>query len=464
MPADVLVVEDDGPLRHLLSTFVREMGHAVRGVATGQEAVDQYARNRPDLVLLDIKLPDVDGLQVLRRLKELDRRCPVVVMSSYSGADTIVEAIKLGAENYLTKPTPLPELRVLIDTLLEERLSGGQGDTWEVQGVIARSPAMHEVLRMVRRVADTRATVLIRGESGTGKEVIARAIHLLGASAAGSFVPVDCTSIPANLMESELFGHEAGAFTDARRRKRGLLELADHGTLFLDEIGLLPLDLQAKLLNVLETQSFRRVGGTEQVQVAVRFLAATNEDLEEAVHLGRFREDLYYRLNVVPIDLPPLREREDDVLLLAEHYLEVFTSLHATPPRRLADDARALLRSYSWPGNVRELRNVVERVVLMTDKRTIHADDLIIDRRARHARGEPSSGQPVLAGGLRLEADGRLSVVFPPQGMPLAGVERALIEAALQHTTGNVTRAAALLRVSRDTLRYRMAKYGLEGT
>jgi DNA-binding NtrC family response regulator len=309
---------------------------------------------------------------------------------------------------------------------------------------------------MIRRVAPTRTTVLIRGESGTGKEVIARAIHLLSSLARKLFVTLDCTNIPNNLMESELFGHERGAFTDARSRKIGLLESASGGTLFLDEIGLMSVDLQAKLLNVLETQRFRRVGGTEEIEVAVRVLAATNEDLEKAVHEGRFREDLYYRLNVVPVDIPPLRDRGNDVLLIADHYLQQYTSLHGVPPRQLSEEARALMLAYPWPGNVRELKNTIERVVLMTDTRIIPASALSIDRRSRRARDEAQGSV------LSIDPEGQMSVDLPPDGLALEEVERQFIQAALVHTGGNVTRAAELLRISRDTLRYRIAKFAIE--
>ena len=320
-----------------------------------------------------------------------------------------------------------------------------------LEGVIGESEAMDRVFQILHRVAHTKATLLIRGESGTGKEVVARAIHNQGVFAGKSFVTVDCTNIPANLMESELFGHERGAFTDAKSQKRGLMEMADGGSIFLDEIGLLPLELQAKLLNVLETQRFRRVGGTVEMTVSVRFLAATNEDLEEAVRVGRFREDLYYRLNVVPIDLPPLRERDDDVLLIAAQVLEEYTTLHGTQARYLSDDAVALLRSYPWPGNVRELRNVIERAVLMSDLDVIDAEDLIIDRRGRR-KDEGKIG-------FRVDSDGQIQVEFPPAGLPLEEVERKLIQAALRHTHENVTKAAELLHISRDTLRYRISKY-----
>jgi two-component system NtrC family response regulator len=454
MAAEVMVVEDEVVLCRFLLEFLEGIGYTACGAESGEEALDLFVEARPSLVLLDIKLPDIDGLEVLQRLKEIDPTCKVVVMSSYSAVGTVVRAMKRGAETYLTKPTPLPELQVLIEHLLEKP-AGGEEIVTEMEGVIGRSPAMQQVLNMVRRVANTSATVLLRGESGTGKEVIARAIHQQSPSASKAFVAIDCASIPVNLMESELFGHERGAFTDARTQKKGLMEMADGGTLFLDEIGLLPIDMQSRLLHVLESQQFRRVGGTEEISVSMRFLAATNEDLEEAVHQGRFREDLYYRLNVVPIDLPPLREREDDVLLLAEYYLQFYSSLHQRGPKRLADDVLPQLRDYAWPGNVRQLKNAVERAVLMAEGEVIAAQALVLDRRARRADATST-------GTLQIDAEGSIAVIFPPQGLALDQVEQAFIQAALQHVGGNVSQAAALLHMSRDTLRYRIDKYGLD--
>jgi len=328
----------------------------------------------------------------------------------------------------------------------------------ESEGVVGESAVMQDLSRLVERVASMRATLLIRGESGTGKELIARAIHQLSNRKDHAFVTVDCTNIPANLMESELFGHERGAFTDASTAKKGLLEIAGGGTVLFDEIGLMPLELQAKILNVLETQRFHRVGGTVEIQVDVRFLAATNEDLEAAVRDGRFRDDLYHRLNVVPIDAPPLRTRGDDVRHIADHVLAEYTRIHGTGVRRLGESAQLLLSAYAWPGNVRELRHVIERAVLMTDRTVIRADDLIIDRRNYAAA---TANPPQQNSAIRLDDAGGISVEFPPQGLALEAVERELIRAALEKSGRNVTRAAQLLQVSRDTLRYRIGKHQL---
>jgi len=448
-----MVVDSDPELRQSLKTFFEKLGFDACTVATGREALARYAAEKPLLVLLDLQLPDMDGIETLKQLKMIDHLSKVVMTSVYSKVSRVVEAIKLGAENYLTKPVPLAELRVLVNNLLESRSAVLQTDS-ELGGVIGKSALMQDVFRMVRRVADTSATILIRGESGTGKEMIARAIHALGSSRDKLFITVACTSIPTNLMETELFGHERGAFTDARQQKKGLLEMADGGTLFLDEIGLLPLELQAKLLNVLETQKFRRVGSTGELQVSVRFLAATNEDLEEAVKDGGFREDLYYRLNVVPIHLPPLRLRSEDTMLLSEYFLQVYTSRYVAPIRRFSEDAQQLLQAYPWPGNVRELKNVIERAVLMTEGDLIDAEDLTIDRRVRK---EPSA----LSSAVKISGEGKIEIAFPAQGIPLAVIEEQVVQAALQHTEGNVSRAASLLHITRDMMRYRIAKYGL---
>jgi len=331
----------------------------------------------------------------------------------------------------------------------------GTAPVEQLDGVIGESPAMGAVFSGVRRLARSGSTVLIRGESGTGKQLIARAIHALGADPGRAFITVDCTNIPSNLMESELFGHEPGAYTDARTLKRGLVEMADGGSLLLDEIGSMPLELQGKLLGVLETEQFRRVGGTDEITVSVRFLAATNEDLELAVRAGRFRQDLYYRLNVIPIELPPLRDRGDDVILIAEAALAEFTSRLGVGPRRLGDSAVALLRHYSWPGNVRELRNVIERAVVMTDRDVVRAEDLVIDRRARERK-------EVTPGLIRIDGEGQVGVVLPPEGISLEKLEQELVRAALVQSHGSVTGAARLLDLTRDTLRYRLSKYGID--
>lgn len=462
----ILVIDDEATVLDLLDAALREFGYEPICVSNSTEGLQRYTEQEVDLVLVDLGLAGMDGLEVIRQLRQLDDKARAIVMTGSASVESAIQAMKSGAMDFLTKPLDLPNLKIVLLRALERKRQTERFQELESQsrepapysGLLGQSPAMQEVFRMIRRVATTNATILIRGESGTGKELVARAIHSSAFDEPRPFHTIDCASIPANLMESELFGHERGAFTDAKEKKRGLLELANGGTLFLDELGLMPLDLQAKLLNVFETLEFRRVGGTETLKVSLRFLAATNEDLEDAVHDGRFREDLYYRLNVVPIHLPALREREDDVLLLSEHFLDVYAKLHELPERSLSDDARSLLRYYPWPGNVRELRNVMERAVLMTDDSTIGAGDLAIDRRNKGRTPEPAASTNTID----IDDTGTLHIhAFPEGGISLEDVEKQLVAEALRHTGGNVTRAATLLKTSRDVIRYRITKYGL---
>ena len=315
---------------------------------------------------------------------------------------------------------------------------------------------MRAVFDLIDRVADTPATVLITGESGTGKELVAQEIHRRGGRAPRAFVVVNCTAIPANLLEAELFGYEKGAFTDAKIRKRGLLELADGGTVFLDEIGLMPLELQTKLLGVLETRSFRRVGGMEDIRVDVRFVAATNEDLEKSVSTGRFRKDLYYRLNVVPVHLPPLRDRGEDTLNIARHFLGIYSQRYVKGHCRLSQGAERWLLNYPWPGNARELRNVIERAVLLSSGDLLQAEDLAIGKSEKDLALQEDSPA------LEVTGLGEIRIAIPTWGIALEDVERKLIEEALTKAEGNVTRAAQLLHLSRDTLRYRIEKHGID--
>lgn len=460
----VLVIDDEAAVLDMLRFVLDEFGYDSLLVDNAADGIRAYTEERADVALVDMGLPETDGLDVLRQLRLLDEGVQAIVMTGSASVDDAVLAMKSGAVDFLSKPLDLSNLKIVLQRALDKKRqserfkeleSRADDGTSSFAGLLGTSQAMQEVFRMVRRVAATSATVLIRGESGTGKELIARAVHSVADEDGRPFHTIDCANIPVNLMETELFGHERGAFTDAKEQKRGLMELADGGTLFLDEIGLMPPDLQSKLLNVFETRTFRRVGGTKELSVSVRFVAATNEDLEDAVRAGRFREDLYYRLNVVPVHLPPLRERDDDALLLGEHYLGLYTNLHELPARRFSRDARALLRSYPWPGNVRELRNVIERAVLMSDGAEIGAGDLAIDRRSSRRVPEPEgTGVEIEDGSLRIQS-------FPPGGISLEGIEKQLIQEALRHAQGNVTRAAVLLQTSRDVVRYRINKHGL---
>ncbi|OGG49021.1 MAG: hypothetical protein A3F84_14390 [Candidatus Handelsmanbacteria bacterium RIFCSPLOWO2_12_FULL_64_10] len=454
MSANVMIIDDDEALCVAVSRLLSNRGYRIRAAHSGEEGLALCVQEMPTLVLLDLHLPEMDGMETLRRLKAMDRACRVVLITAYDKARSVVEAMRLGAEDYVTKPLPMEELLVLVGKLAGQPASEGPEGRNGLKEIVGESPAIAQVFEMIRRIAHTSSTVLITGESGTGKELVSRAIHLISDRTDQPFLSINCVSIPASLLESELFGYEKGAFTDAKAQKRGLVEVAGSGSILLDEIGLMPLDLQGKILTVLETRQFRRVGGTEEISAECRFIAATNRDLEKAVKAGEFREDLYYRLNVIPVHLPPLRERGDDVLLLARHFLDEYSRRHQKPSRELSEDARVLLRAYLWPGNVRELKNTIERAVLLTDGPMIRASDLSIDRRAR-GRGP---GRAVSLETFEKEA---VHISFPPGGLSLNEVERQVIEKVLHHTRGNVSRAANLLHVSRYTLMYRMRKHGI---
>ncbi len=451
--ASILIVDDEAFLRDQLGRILEEEGYAVQGVGTGAEAQAAFEAEPPDLVLLDLNLPDRHGIEVLRDLKARDPDLLVIVITGYGSVESAVESLKLGAYDYVKKPFKADAIKLIVRLALEtqtlrrrvrvlrERELGPGGP------VIAESPAMREVLRQAEDVAahpDT--TVLITGESGTGKEVVARLIHNLSPRAQAPFLEVNCAAIPGSLLESELFGHEPGAFTDARRPKEGLLEAADGGTVFLDEVGDMDPGLQAKLLRFLETRRFRRVGGVREARVDVRVIAATNRDLREAIRERGFREDLYYRLNVFPIHVPPLRERPEDVLPLAQHFLEEFARRFHRPVSAISPEAQARLRAYPWPGNVREVRNLMERLAITCRGRQLGPEDL-----PPEIRGDAAAGP------------GRW--VLPAEGCDLEALERdlarCLIGQALERTGGNVSQAARLLGLPRGTLRHRMESLGI---
>jgi DNA-binding NtrC family response regulator len=448
MSERILLVDDDDTLRETLADV---LGRDYQVVQAGDVATAlAQARDQAfDLALLDLRLPDGNGLDVLRQLHELDDRLLVVVMTAYPEVRTAVSALKAGAYDYLNKPFDLDDLRGLVNRALETRRLRSEVERLRVavpapaclEGMIGVSPAFLAMTEITRRIAAAaRTPVLIRGESGTGKERIAQAIHRLSSRAAGPWVTLNCSAIAEGLLESEMFGHEKGAFTDAVASKRGLLELADGGTLFLDEIGDLSPALQPKLLRVIETQSFRRVGGQRELRVDVRFVAATNRDLKELIRQGCFREDLYYRLNVAGIDVPPLRERREDILPLARHFLDEAATVMGLRQAGIHPGAESRLAAYPWPGNVRELRNVMERALILSGGTAI---------RAEHLPKELCTAVPCLA---RQGAD----VPFA-----LADLEKRHIQRVLEHCKGNKTRAAELLGITRLTLRNKLKHYEL---
>ena len=456
MKIRVLIVEDEEQIRWMLRRRFEERDYEIVDANCGQAALAELGTGVFDVVLLDYRLPDMTGLDVLRAAREVDPDMIIIMMTAYSSVETAVEAIKLGAFNYITKPFQTSQLMTTIDQALEttqlrrevRELRQQMKQEFGIDSIIGRHPSMLRLFETVQRVSRTGvSTIFIRGETGTGKDLVARVIHHNSERAANAFINITCTALSETLLESELFGHERGAFTDAKAQKKGLLELGDGGTVFLDEVGDMPAALQAKLLRFLEERRFRRVGGTHEVEVDVRVMAATNRDLEQAIKDNQFRRDLMYRLNVVTIDLPPLRERGDDVLLLTRHFVARFSTEFRRPITRVTDEAAARLRSYEWPGNVRELRNTIERAVLMCPRDVIDADDIVL------GRSEPHSWVWDLR-----------RMALPPDGFDfdrLRRLERHLLEQALERTNSNQTQAAKLLNLSRDRLRYRLQKHGL---
>jgi DNA-binding NtrC family response regulator len=439
-PIRVLVADDERNLRELLVRELTRRGHEVDGVADGVAALERIAEGGYDVVVLDMKMPRKEGIDVLRELAGAPECPQAIVMTGFQEVSTAVEAMKLGAYDYLTKPAKLEELDVLIGKaaekaqLLRENVAlRAHGPGAEPPGgILTRSPRMHEVLRIVERVAPTDSSVLVLGESGTGKELVARAIHERSPRAGRPFVPIHCGALPREVLESELFGHEKGAFTGALGAKPGLIELADGGTLFLDEIGEMEPESQVKLLRVLESRSFFRVGGTRPRRVDLRLVAATNRDLAEAMKAGQFRQDLYYRINTITVPLPPLRERPEDVALLARHFVDTNAGYG---PKRLGAAALACLEAYAWPGNVRELEHAIERAAILAQGEEIQLDDLP----AEITRGAPAPAAPV-AGSLE-------------------AMERQHIVSTLRAVGGHRGKAAALLQVDPKTLYRKILAY-----
>lgn len=447
----VLIIEDEKLIRWSLVQRFTESGYAVVEAESGGEGLEKLRQATFDLLLLDYKLPDLTGLQVLQRVREIDEDLVVVMMTAFSTVENAVEAIRLGAFDYVSKPFKMDELMLTVEKGLETtRLKRQVRDFREqmksqfgIERIIGRCSAMQALFQTIRDVARSGAsTVFLRGPSGTGKDLVAKTIHYNSDRADQPFMNITCTALSENLLESELFGHERGAFTDAKSQKAGLLELADGGTVFLDEIGDMASGMQSKLLRFLEEKAFRRVGGATDIEVDVRIIAATNRDIENAVKDGAFRDDLFWRLNIIPVYLPPLCERDEDIELLAAHFLDRFAREFRKDVRGFDAAAMDALRAYRWPGNVRELRNAIERAVLLSRGNVLSIDDFVL--------GGPRSGDDVF--------DFRL----PPQGVTLEEVESQLIRQALKQTGGNQTQAAKLLRLTRDQLRYRLNKYGME--
>ena len=467
--ARILVADDEPSIRWLLERLLRQAGHAVTVVEDGAAALTRAAAEPFDLAFLDVRMPALDGLEALSRLRADCPDTAVIVMTAHGSVRTAVEAMQRGAYDYLTKPFDNDVVLLLVDRALGAKalarevvaLRAGIQEVWEFGALVGKSPRMQEVYKAIGRIAGTDVTVLLRGESGTGKEVVARAIHHYSRRAGQPFVAVSCAAIPTTLLESELFGHERGAFTDAHQRRLGKFEAAQGGTLYLDELGDLGPELQPKLLRVLQERAFERVGGEELVRVDVRLIAATNRDLEALIQDGRFREDLYYRLNVVTVTLPPLRERPEDIPFLIDHFLAKYAP--DLGERAVAADALERFLGYGWPGNVRELENVIQHAMVMATGGVILPEHLPIAAGSRPASlGEGTLQQLVeqklaeCVRGLGARESANL------YDLVLGLVERPLFSAVLRETGGNQLRAAALLGINRNTLRKKLRALGLK--
>jgi two-component system NtrC family response regulator len=452
LPFRILVVDDQPAQRELITGFLRKQNFEVFAAESGEKALERFRSEPFDLVLTDMKMPGISGLELLTALRGMNPEATVMVITAYGTVETAVAAVKAGAADYLTKPVNLEELLYRIEQVKERRrllsenveLREALQRHHRIEGIVGESGQMLEVLSLVRRVAPSEATVLIRGESGTGKELIAKAIHYASPRAPAPLVRVNCAALPETLLESELFGHEKGAFTGALSSRKGRFELADGGSLFLDEIGDLPLPLQSKLLRVLQEREFERVGSSVPVKVNVRIMAATNMDLESLMKSGKFREDLYYRLNVVTLVLPPLRERRQDLPLLMDHFLSVFAEKNRKTIRGFTDEGRDILLRYDYPGNVRELENLIERAVVLTRDDVIGKSDLPLS-----IQGIPES-----------EREHPEQASLPAV---IEGVERRMIREALDKAAGVQTHAAEMLGISERALRYKLNKYGIRG-
>jgi len=469
-PARILIADDEDSLRWVLEKTLKGAGYDVTGVRDGDSAIRAFQAEPYDLVFLDIRMPGIDGLTALARLREIRGNALVVVMTAHGTMDTAIQAMQRGAYDYVAKPFDLDEVVLLAERALaasrltEEviRLKSGLHEVWEFGALVGRHPRMQDVYKTIGRIAGSDVTVLLRGESGTGKEVVARAIHHYSRRAGRPFVAVSCAAIPAALLESELFGHERGAFTDAKERRLGKLELAHGGTFYLDEVGDMTPDLQTKLLRALQERTIERVGGNESIRIDVRVLAATNRDLEVLMKEDKFREDLYYRLNVVTLNLPPLRDRRRDVPLLVEHFL----AKHGAElgERGIAPDALDRLVGYDWPGNVRELENVVQRAMIMATGGVVLPEHLPIGpvsaaaSVAVDATLEEIIERKLLdcVRGLRSHASANL------YDLMVGLVEKPLLRAVLRETDGNQVRAAQILGINRNTLRKKLTEHGID--
>jgi two-component system response regulator AtoC len=471
--AKILVADDEQNLRRVLVALLRREGHEVIQAASGLEAIEKLAE--VDVVITDLRMPGADGMEVLRNASRLHPHTPVIMITAYGSVGQAVEAIKAGAFDYIEKPFEQDAIRVIVEKAIGQAMANKlapqptlyppTGETTGRYGIVGGSLEMQTIFDVIDKVADTPSTVLITGESGTGKELVAKALHESSSRNDEPFIKINCAAIPKTLMESELFGYEKGAFTGATSSKPGRFELADQGTLFLDEIGEIPVEMQVKLLRAIQESEFERVGGLKTIKVDVRLITATNRDLEQEIKNGNFREDLYYRLNVVPLQIPPLRRRQGDIPLLVTHIIKKFNERLKKAITGIADDALAALEAHSWPGNIRELENVLERTILFTKGERIERADLQLglgtDAPRTITSDSTNNSQPLPIlddDGDPTESSGSLKDAVRVE---TARVERELIVKALDETGGNVTQAARLLKISRKSLQMKMKEFGL---
>jgi two-component system, NtrC family, response regulator AtoC len=466
----ILVVDDEKGIRWSFSKALEDEGYTVLQAEHAAAALQMFEENDIDLVILDMKLPDMSGLDVMEKMREVKKDILILIITAYADVETAVRAMKMGAYNYRNKPVDPEDLKESVKKALEnlalhEEVSfirNKEKNDYSLKNILGKAQSIKDLLDVVKKVAESgSSTVLIRGETGTGKELIARAIHYSSDRKDFPFVDINCTAIPENLLESELFGYEKGAFTDAKQNRKGVFELADGGTLFMDEIGDMSYAMQAKLLRVLQEKSFKKVGGSKNISVNVRIIASTNMDLEKAIKENKFREDLYYRLKVIPVHLPPLREREDDSLILAMHFLKQFNKEFKKSIKGFETDAVKLIKAYTWPGNIRELKNVLERAVLLENVEKISAKSLMI-----HLERNPGVPDKAME---PKPADGQLQEAAIPEGRcmlelddyTLESAEKALIRKALVMNSWNRNTVAASIGINRTTLYSKMKKFGI---
>jgi len=456
--ATILVVDDERAMREFLTVLLEKQGHHVIAAPDGEQALEIVARQPPDLVISDVRMPKVDGIGLLTGIREKHPHLPVIMITAYASSDSTIQAMRLGADDYITKPFRIDEIRLVVEKALAKARTRPHGqasrpavmEEAQLTGIIGRSPKMIELYKLISRVAGLDSTILITGESGTGKELVARTVHYASPRSDRSFLAINCGAIPEQLLESELFGHVKGSFTGAVSHKAGLFEVANRGTVLLDEIAEMSPGLQVKLLRFLQWRTVRRVGGTEDLEVDVRLIAATNRDLAKAIVDGAFREDLFYRLNVIPIPLPPLRERTEDIPLLANSLLAQCVLHQRRGPTSISPEAMEILMRHRWPGNVRELENVIERAVALETSDQLTAMSLPVEIREAPDQGE------------RL---GRASIPFPKEGIDLdvtvATIEKGLMRQALERSGWVQKRAADLLKISFRSFRHKAKKYGI---